>query len=163
MKIYRFADIFGLDLADVKTFLDDIPKVPKSAFKDLKDADISDLESDSGSEVYSSEHQQDKLPTSSPTVVPLFNQPGGTSKFFTLLRDKKVCLENAHMTDSETIRGTVRVVNLDFNKKILVVYTFDDWNTSSAVGGTYLQGSCDGFSDKFTFLLNYSPVSYFSN
>ena len=34
----------------MKTFLDEIPKVPKSAFSDLKDAELSDLEStDSGS------------------------------------------------------------------------------------------------------------------
>jgi len=47
---FRFADVFGLDLADVKTFLDEVPRVPKSAFRDLKDAELSDIESDSGSE-----------------------------------------------------------------------------------------------------------------
>ena len=49
----RFADVLGLDLDEVKTFLDEIPKVPKSAYNDLKDAELSDLESsasDSGSE-----------------------------------------------------------------------------------------------------------------
>ena len=30
---FRFADIFGLDLSEVKTFVDEIPKVPRSAFK----------------------------------------------------------------------------------------------------------------------------------
>ena len=44
--VYRFADVFGLDLADVKTFLDEIPKVPKSAFDDLKNAELDDMESD---------------------------------------------------------------------------------------------------------------------
>ena len=47
--IFRFADVFGLDLADVKTFLDEVPRVPRSAFRDLKDAELSDIESDSGS------------------------------------------------------------------------------------------------------------------
>ena len=50
---FRFADVLGLDLDEVKTFLDEIPKVPKSAYNDLKDAELSDLESsasDSGSE-----------------------------------------------------------------------------------------------------------------
>lgn len=150
----------------MKTFLDDIPKVPKSAFKDLKDADISDLESDSGSEVHSGDHQHSghtsfltgtSQPT--PTIAPLFNQPGGSSEFFNVLRDKKICLENAFMADSENIRGTVRVVNLDFNKKVVIRYTFDDWITSETIDGVYLQGSCDGFSDKFTFLLDYKQAS----
>lgn len=34
-KIVRFADVLGLDLADVKTFLDEIPTVPRSAYADL--------------------------------------------------------------------------------------------------------------------------------
>lgn len=32
-KIVRFADCLGLDLVDVKLFLDEIPNVPKSAFE----------------------------------------------------------------------------------------------------------------------------------
>jgi len=32
-KIVRFADALGLDLADVRTFLDEIPNVPTSAYK----------------------------------------------------------------------------------------------------------------------------------
>jgi len=145
----------------VKTFFDEIPKVPKSAFKDLKDADLSDLDSDSGSEIQSSSAQNTTSLPTGPTISPLFNQPGGSSEFFNILRDKKVCLENAYMSDEETIRGTVRVVNLDFNKKISLNYTFDDWKTSATLEGIYIEGSCDGFSDKFTFLLDYSPVSVF--
>lgn len=34
-KIVRFADVLGLDLADVRTFLDEVPKIPKSAYEDL--------------------------------------------------------------------------------------------------------------------------------
>ena len=29
----RFADIFGLDLSEVKTFTDEIPRIPKAAFQ----------------------------------------------------------------------------------------------------------------------------------
>ena len=32
-KIVRFADVLGLDLERVKTFMDEIPRVPLSAFK----------------------------------------------------------------------------------------------------------------------------------
>ena len=57
---FRFADVLGLDLDEVKTFLDEIPKVPKSAYNDLKDAELSDYESsasDSGSEPVMSRFQ----------------------------------------------------------------------------------------------------------
>ncbi|XP_008486315.1 glycogen-binding subunit 76A-like, partial [Diaphorina citri] len=34
-KFVRFADVLGLDLADVRTYLDEIPSVPQSAYEDL--------------------------------------------------------------------------------------------------------------------------------
>ena len=52
----RFADLFGLDLSEIKTICDDIPKVPKSAFQDLKNAELSDLDSDSGTDNSSSNY-----------------------------------------------------------------------------------------------------------
>merc|ERR1719419_1256462 len=55
-KIVRFADLFGLDLSEIKTICDDIPKVPKSAFQDLKNAELSDLDSDSGTDNSSSNY-----------------------------------------------------------------------------------------------------------
>lgn len=153
-------------MADVKTFFDEIPKVPRSAFKDLKDADISDLESDSGSEIPPSiDYLQDREFSAfsgncqtSPALAPLFNQPGGSSEFFNVLRDKRVCLENASVANHESIKGIVRVVNLDFNKKVVIRYSFDDWITSTDIQATYVQGSCDGFSDKFTFSFDYKQV-----
>ena len=39
-KIVRFADMMGLDLADVRTFMDEIPKVPTSAYEDLQVTEI---------------------------------------------------------------------------------------------------------------------------
>ena len=164
--LLRFADVFGLDLADVKTFLDEVPRVPKSAFRDLKDAKLSDIESDSGSELHCSAHSPAGLSSfslwpcrSAPTLAPLFTQPCSTPRFFTLLRDQKVCLESACVSDLKTIKGTVRVINLDFNKRVVVRYTSDNWQTSSEVDAAYLNGSCDGFSDKFTFSIDYSSIA----
>ena len=163
---FRFADVFGLDLADVKTFLDEVPRVPKSAFRDLKDAELSDIESDSGSEFQFQVQPPSGPPTlpsfsapSTPTIAPLFNQPSSSTSFFNTLRDRKVCLESAYMGDLKTVRGTARVVNLDFNKKVVVRYTTDDWQTTSDVDGVYMNGSCDGFSDKFVFSIDYSNIS----
>lgn len=164
--IYRFADVFGLDLADVKTFLDEVPRVPRSAFKDLKDAELSDIESDSGSEMQFQVQPPSGPPSFSPfnvssvpTIAPLFNQPSGSSAFFNTLRDRKVSLESAYMSDLKSIKGTVRVVNLDFNKRVVIRYTTDDWMSTTDCDGVYVNGSCDGFSDKFTFNVDYTPIA----
>ena len=165
----------------MKTFLDEIPKVPKSAFSDLKDAELSDLEStDSGS---GSErgtfpvHPPTTLATSSgryphltnsqnmpsttkstPSFSPLFAQPSGCPDFFNRLRDQKVRLESAYMSSVSTIKGIVRVVNLDFHKSVTIKYTSNDWASSSETQASYLPGSCDGFSDKFVFILDISDI-----
>ena len=156
-----------MEIADVKTFLDEVPKVPKSAFKDLKDAELSDFDSDSGSE-----RTFPVLPPSgppkvvnrnasianTPTFSPLFSQPSGSPDFFNRLRDKKVSLESAYMSDTNTIKGIVRVVNLDFHKQVLVKYTTDEWASCHEASGAYMTGSCDGFSDKFVFTLDVSAI-----
>ena len=171
---FRFADVFGLDLADVKTFLDEIPKVPKSAFQDLKDAELSDLDSDSGSDRAFPVQPPTGPPSSrsrpfrtggsaasstpTPTFSPLFSQPSGSSDFFSKLRDRKVSLESAYMCDLTTIKGIVRVVNLDFHKSVFVRYTLNEWSTTSDVHAAYMSGSCDGFSDKFVFNIDISSL-----
>lgn len=165
---FRFADVFGLDLADVKTFLDEIPKVPKSAFRDLKDAELSDLESNSDGSERSFPVQPplgpppvSPMPKSSlatPTFSPLFSQPSGTPDFFNRLRDQKVKLESAYMCDISTVKGVVRVVNLDFHKSVFAKYSLDEWETSADVQAAYMPGSCDGFSDKFVFTIDLSCI-----
>ncbi len=165
--------MFGLDLADVKTFFDEVPKVPKSAYQDLKGVELDDLDSEAGSDspfpsygnpfgnflsgATSSSatsagknfRQSSPPPTS---LVPMFSQPGGFPNFFDLLRDKKVCLENAYMGESaSSVRGTIRVQNVGFHKRVSLLYTTNEWLTQSEMDAHYMQGSCDGFSDKFTF------------
>lgn len=145
-KIVRFADVLGLDLADVKTFLDhEVPKIPKSAYEDL--------------EVQVREHQILQIPQFMKPVekilVPLFQQPGGLPCFLDKVREKQVCLENCAVTDpiSLTITGSVRVRNLDFHKSVYVRYTLDSWKSFSDIQANYVENSCDGFSDKFSFTL----------
>ncbi|XP_050333118.1 glycogen-binding subunit 76A [Bactrocera neohumeralis] len=140
-KIVRFADVLGLDLADIKTFLDEIPTIPKSAFEDL--------------EVLESEPPIQLGPKSDKLLMPLFQQPGGLPNFLDLVREKQVSLENAAVTDhiNQTITGTVRVRNLDFNKSVHIRYTLDNWRSYADLQANYAENSCDGFSDKFTFYL----------
>ncbi|CAD7004466.1 unnamed protein product [Ceratitis capitata] len=140
-KIVRFADVLGLDLADIKTFLDEVPTIPKSAFEDL--------------EVMESEPPIQLGPKSDKLLMPLFQQPGGLPNFLDLVREKQVSLENAALTDhiNQTITGTVRVRNLDFNKSVHIRYTLDNWRSYADLQANYAENSCDGFSDKFIFFL----------
>lgn len=151
-KYVRFADVLGLDLADVKTFMDEIPVVPRSAYEDLlvtPDDDSDDV----------GINETDSSPFGGPSVqkilVPLFLQPGGVPGFLDLVREQSVCLENVMVTDPIclTISGTVRVRNLDFNKSVHVRYTLDSWQTYSDFQAMYIPNSCDGFSDKFSFTI----------
>ncbi|XP_055609649.1 glycogen-binding subunit 76A isoform X2 [Uranotaenia lowii] len=144
-KIVRFADVLGLDLADVKTFVDEVPKIPKSAYEDLE----INLEP-------TMPVQQICLgPKADRVLVPLFQQPGALPCFLDRVRDKQVNLENAAVTDpvNLTITGTVRVRNLDFHKSVYVRYTTDNWRSFSDLQASYVENSCDGFSDKFTFTI----------
>lgn len=137
-KIVRFADVLGLDLADVRTFLDEIPKVPKSAFDELIIAP---------EPPFSLGQRLDKI------IVPLFQQPGASPNFLDVVQAQNVAMENAAVTDPIclTITGIVRVRNLDFHKSVHIRYSLDAWKTYSDMQAEYVPNSCDGFSDKFTF------------
>lgn len=170
-KIVRFADKLGLDLADVRTFLDEIPKIPNSAYSDLIYDDIfrpqdgnSDNTTSIGDDCWSDpRYQNDGRRRSTPAIprkidrmlAPLFQQPGGMSNFLDIVRERRVCLENVVVQDPVTLalQGTVRVINLDFHKSVHVRYTLNSWRNFSDLQATYVPNSCDGFSDKFSFIL----------
>lgn len=155
-KIVRFADVLGLDLADVRTFLDEIPKVPNSAYADLNaDSRCFAVENPYAPEYKSSCPQSDKI------LLPLFQQPGGETNFLDRVRDNQVCLENAVVEDpiALSIKGTVRVRNLDFHKSVHIRYSLDSWKSFSDLQASYVENSCDGFSDKFTFLIYVNTVA----
>ncbi|CAG5088481.1 Similar to Gbs-76A: Glycogen-binding subunit 76A (Drosophila melanogaster) [Cotesia congregata] len=173
-KIVRFADVLGLDLADVRTFLDEIPKVPHSAFSDLIYDDIFQKDSSpvsfDGSPPSFSRLSLDALNSvprtqslgSKPSgvLVPLFQQPGGLINFLDIVRERQVSLENVIVQNpvSACIQGTVRVRNLDFHKSVHIRYSLDSWKSYSDLQAIYLQNSCDGFSDKFSFQLYCRPL-----
>ncbi|KAJ8716042.1 hypothetical protein PYW08_013327 [Mythimna loreyi] len=144
-KIVRFADVLGLDLADVKTFMDEIPVVPKSAYDDL-----------TGCDVQSTPPARATPRLGALTLVPLFQLPVNiTDK----LETQNVCMESARVCDGVhvTVCGSVRVRNLDFHKTVHIRYTMNGWKTYTDLQATYVQGSCDGFSDRFQFVL-YAPA-----
>uniref|UniRef100_A0A182LZC1 CBM21 domain-containing protein n=1 Tax=Anopheles culicifacies TaxID=139723 RepID=A0A182LZC1_9DIPT len=150
-KIVRFADVLGLDLTDVRTFMDEVPKVPQSAYEDLT---IVPVVEQPMPEIISLGPKADRV------LVPLFQQPGALPCFLDRVREKQVNLENAAVTDpiTLTITGTVRVRNLDFHKSVYVRYTLDNWRSYADLQAVYAENSCDGFSDKFSFTLHGNSV-----
>ncbi|XP_043266469.1 uncharacterized protein [Venturia canescens] len=167
-KIVRFADVLGLDLADVRTFLDEIPKIPNSAYSDLIYDETFHKDSSpvnfwgTGPATFTTPLFAATMPRSLPNgikldriLVPLFQQPGGSLSFLDQVRERLVCLENVVVEDpiNLAIHGTVRVRNLDFHKSVHVRYTLDSWRSFSDLQAIYVPNSCDGFSDKFNFHL----------
>lgn len=146
-KIVRFADVLGLDLADVKTFMDEIPVIPKSAYDDL-----------SGCDVQSSPPVRAQTRLGALTLVPLFQLPRDVTD---KLESLNVCLESARVCDGVhvTVCGSVRVRNLDFHKTVHIRYTMNRWKTYADLQTAYVQGSCDGYSDRFQFLLYVPAIS----
>ncbi|XP_053672523.1 glycogen-binding subunit 76A [Anopheles nili] len=149
-KVVRFADVLGLDLTDVRTFMDEVPKVPQSAYEDLTILQA----------VEQPVPEISLGPKADRVLVPLFQQPGALPCFLDRVREKQVNLENAAVTDpiTLTITGTVRVRNLDFHKSVYVRYTLDNWRSYSDLQAVYAENSCDGFSDKFSFTLHGNSV-----
>ena len=119
----------------------EVPKVPKSAYEDL--------------DVTLPTHSIQLGPALEKILVPLFQQPGCLPNFLDRLRDGQVCLESAAVTDpiNLTITGCVRVRNLDFHKSVHLRYSLDNWRSYSDLTASYVENSCDGFSDKFSFIL----------
>ena len=91
--------------------------------------------------------------SSTTALVPMFTQPGSSTSFYDLVRERKVCLENAFMEDPTTICGVVRVLNISFHKSVGIRWTMNDWSTQNDVDATYIDGSSDGVTDKFSFRL----------
>lgn len=153
-KIVRFADILGLDLSEVKVFSDEIPRVPKRAFDDLE-VNLSDFEI--GSPIPKSSYlpAQHRMlpPVETTSLVPMFNQPGGSADFYDTVAVRKVCLENAFMEGPRVVFGVVRVVNLSFHKAVTVRWTVDGWASVSETECDYVVGSNCGDTDKFSFKL----------
>jgi len=164
----------GLDLADVKTFKDEVPKVPKSAYDDLEDFEHPDedegVKQDGGilaairkpPSVNNSPIRLFNTPCNSPmrsspsssvavVLVPMFAQLGSLPNFHDLLRERNVCLERAVGPPNGPLRvkGVVWVRNLAFEKNVTVRWTANEWADVQEVRGHYVDG--DGFADRFEF------------
>lgn len=110
-KKVRFADSLGLDLVKVKLFDEaDDYKLPISA-------PVISTNSFGASSSYST---MPEFNYQKKTIVPLFDQPGSFPKFMDLVRHNKVVLENAFLEQGLTIKGIVRVLNMDYHKAVYI-------------------------------------------
>lgn len=134
-KVVRFADAMGLDLESVRHILnlDSPPKIPASAMKDLQVG-----------------LGEDRKTQGSVYLAITFAQPGASYTFIRRVLDQKVCLENAVVTDL-TITGFVRVANIGFHKAVRIRYTVNGWESFYDIAASYVQNSCDGPTDRFSF------------
>ncbi|OWF53550.1 glycogen-binding subunit 76A-like [Mizuhopecten yessoensis] len=134
-KMVRFADAMGLDLEDVRHVLnaDAPPRIPPSAMKDLQ----------AGLEV-------DRKNIGHRYLTVCFQQPGACEDFLKRVLTRKICLENAVVTNL-TITGIIRVANLGFHKFCRVRYTTNGWVTFHDIAASYVKNSCDGPTDRFSF------------
>jgi len=151
-KIVRFADSLGLDLTRVKVFSQedpittpvcslDIGRFHVTNHVDIDDVDVLDA----------------NIPKLRQVLIPTFHQPIHAPDFFERLDSQKVVLENCGLRYTNQIHGSVRVKNIDFSKRVVVRFTYDEWLTWEEVEAYYVQNSCDGFSDRFEFNLCIDP------
>lgn len=101
--------------------------------------------------------------TEKPPLKLTFPQPASDYLAF---RDKLqrnvVSLENVILKDY-TVAGTIKVKNVSFEKKVLVRYTYDSWETHVDVSGTFIPGPGDSGGkgneyDTFTFEFEVPPA-----
>ena len=79
------------------------------------------------------------------------SQPASTDGFLDRVRHKCVCLENVAVRDM-SVKGTVMVANLAYEKRVSVRWTVDNWGSHQDSEASYVQrGSSNGECDRFAF------------
>ncbi|KAM9301609.1 protein phosphatase 1 regulatory subunit 3D-like [Gastrophryne carolinensis] len=145
-KEVRFADSLGLELTSVRHFCDaDMPRVPYHVLAGLRCREACPA----GAELSTLLLRPGPTPAS---LEPLFTNPGIKPDFLELVRQRRLCLESVH-TDPFSISGDIRVLNLSYEKEVVVRYSMDSWNTSSEMTAGYQRGFSDRYTDRFSFKL----------
>ncbi|XP_053561512.1 protein phosphatase 1 regulatory subunit 3D [Bombina bombina] len=142
----RFADSLGLELAEVKIFkASDDPSIPLHVLSRLS--------------INSDLCCSQDLEFTIQYLEPDFKQPVDCGNFLDLLQQHCVCLEQATSSDETDISGSIRVLNLAFEKSVSVRYSFTDWKNYYEVGAVWQNSirSESTDSDVFAFSLPLPP------
>ncbi|XP_023666656.1 protein phosphatase 1 regulatory subunit 3E [Paramormyrops kingsleyae] len=138
-KKVRFADSLGLELTSVKHFCDaDMPEVPQRILDKFKRGNAMHL------------NNFPKITNQPACMETQFVNPGQLPGFMEKVQEVKVLLESVE-TDEFSMSGVVRVLNLAFEKSVLLRYTLNNWLTFFDVQASYVPRSSDGATDKFSF------------
>uniref|UniRef100_A0A6J0TEA7 Protein phosphatase 1 regulatory subunit 3A n=1 Tax=Pogona vitticeps TaxID=103695 RepID=A0A6J0TEA7_9SAUR len=131
-----FADAFGFDLVSVKEFHSwDVPNT--SPNDDLEDEVVA------VEEFY---------------LTPLFTLPATEEELLQKVRAQKLWLESVEFLPGITcMKGTIRVLNVSFQKLVYVRMSLDSWLTYYDILGEYVPNSCDGETDQFLFKITLVP------
>lgn len=120
----RFVDSLGLELEEVKVFkVRDCPLIPEHVMFRL---------------LMSSEKAFGKtLELSLPYFKPCFPENlGAQADFLSRLRSQGVCVAQVVCSDVG-ITGTIQVLNLAYEKKVTVHYSFTNWKTMAASAASW--------------------------
>ncbi|XP_061779465.1 protein phosphatase 1, regulatory subunit 3Db [Nerophis lumbriciformis] len=145
----RFVDSLGLDLEEVKVFkVKERPLIPQHVmFRLLMSSEMAFGTS---------------LELSLPHFKPCFPENQGTQPdFLERVHAQFVCLDRVTCTDLG-ITGTVQVLNLDYEKKVDVRYSFTNWRTSADTTASWVSSGSQGDhggpgTDVFRFRLHVPP------
>jgi len=143
-KFVRFADALGLELHTVHDIANsnEPPRIPLSAWQYLtrKDEKSSD--------------ENLSVPVQVCKLCFCFLQPCCSPDFARRVCERRVLLESCGVDDlRHKITGVVRVVNIAFNKNVVVRWTTNGWLTFNDIDASYLTGSGDGATDSFSFTI----------
>ncbi|XP_038226162.1 protein phosphatase 1 regulatory subunit 3D [Dermochelys coriacea] len=144
----RFADALGLELAEVKVFqVGEDPSIPLHVLSRLSiNSDLCCSQMD--------------MEITMQCLVPDFQQPMDCVDFSTRLHQQLVCLECVTSSDLG-LSGTIKVLNVAFEKQVFVRYTFNQWKSMHEVCAHWHSSNPEedgkGQADVFTFFLPMPP------
>uniref|UniRef100_UPI0037E839FC protein phosphatase 1, regulatory subunit 3Db n=1 Tax=Semicossyphus pulcher TaxID=241346 RepID=UPI0037E839FC len=147
----RFVDSLGLELEEIKVFkAQEHPMIPQHVtFRLLMSSELAFGKS---------------LELSLPYFKPCFPENMGTHPdFLKKLRTQSVCLEQV-LCSEQGITGTIQVLNLAYEKKVTVHYSFTNWRTHTEIIASWVSSGycgeckCDApETDIFRFRLPVPP------
>lgn len=137
-KVVRFADALGLELESIRYLVQkDLPRMVPSGTK---------LNANSPTKNLPKKIQ----------LVPAFLVPSLSALFMERLKRLNVSLHSVSTADS-TVYGIVSVVNITFHKTVFIRYSANGWMSYHDELATYLDGSSENDTDKFSFTLFCNP------
>ncbi|XP_038608827.1 protein phosphatase 1 regulatory subunit 3A [Tachyglossus aculeatus] len=131
-----FADAMGLDLVSVKEF-------------DCWDVPIPAPNFDPTNEILCRDEY---------ILCPLFELPSSKEDLMRQVQIQKAVLESTVFLPGITcMKGTIRVLNVSFEKLVYVRMSLDAWHSHYDILAEYVPDSCDGETDQFFFKITLVP------